>query len=269
MNEYLTPSVSQRHSNLVVSIPACRRAAWGTLIAAAMMSFAPARIEAFQADAPGAPALAAFLQDSCILFQGDSITDGNRGRDADPNHILGHGYVFLIAARYGAAFPELGLKFINRGVSGNAVSNLAARWQSDCISLHPDVLSILVGANDSLFGVPVADFERAYDTILAQARAANPRVKLVLCTPFTLPVGPRKADYTRWLEGIRARQEVVARLALKYQAALVRLQPVFEAACKRAPAEHWIWDGVHPTYSGHELIADEWIRTVHEHWPRP
>lgn len=25
-----------------------------------------------------------------FLFQGDSITDGNRGRDEDPNHILGH-----------------------------------------------------------------------------------------------------------------------------------------------------------------------------------
>ena len=25
-----------------------------------------------------------------ILFQGDSITDSNRGRSADPNHILGH-----------------------------------------------------------------------------------------------------------------------------------------------------------------------------------
>ena len=26
-----------------------------------------------------------------ILFQGDSITDGNRGRNEDPNHIMGHG----------------------------------------------------------------------------------------------------------------------------------------------------------------------------------
>jgi hypothetical protein len=27
-----------------------------------------------------------------FLFQGDSLTDGNRGRNDDPNHILGHGY---------------------------------------------------------------------------------------------------------------------------------------------------------------------------------
>jgi hypothetical protein len=43
-----------------------------------------------------------------ILFQGDSITDGNRGRSADPNHIMGHGYAFSIASRVGARFPEKG-----------------------------------------------------------------------------------------------------------------------------------------------------------------
>ena len=59
-----------------------------------------------------------FAPHETVLFQGDSITDGNRGRTADPNHILGHGYVFSIASRYGAAYPELGLGFVNRGVSG-------------------------------------------------------------------------------------------------------------------------------------------------------
>jgi hypothetical protein len=33
--------------------------------------------------------IAAFTSGARILFQGDSITDGNRGRNSDPNHILG------------------------------------------------------------------------------------------------------------------------------------------------------------------------------------
>lgn len=65
--------------------------------------------------------IAAFAPNVRILFQGDSITDGKRGRNQDPNHILGHGYVFIIAARHGAAFPERKLDFVNRGVSGNTV----------------------------------------------------------------------------------------------------------------------------------------------------
>ncbi len=47
-----------------------------------------------------------FKENARILFQGDSITDGNRGRNEDPNHILGHGYCFIIAAKYGSQFAE-------------------------------------------------------------------------------------------------------------------------------------------------------------------
>ena len=29
---------------------------------------------------------------------------------------------------------------------------------------------------------------------------------------------------------------------------------------------YWIWDNVHPTYRGHQLMADEWERVVREFW---
>lgn len=213
--------------------------------------------------------IAVFAPGARILFQGDSITDGNRGRSVDPNHILGHGYAFIIAAKYGAAFAALNLDFLNRGVSGNTVLDLQKRWAQDAIELKPDVLSILIGINDHSHGVPLDQYEQVYDALLAEAVTANPKLRLVLCEPFTLPAGKRKEDYETWRTGVQARQDVAARLAAKYGAALVRFQPVFDAACKVAPAEHWIWDGVHPTYSGHQLMADEWERTVHAKWPSP
>jgi hypothetical protein len=86
----------------------------------------------------------AFVDGARILFQGDSITDGNRGRNTDPNHILGHGYQALISSRYGADLPERHLTFMNRGISGNTVSALARRWQTDTIDLKPDILSQLM-----------------------------------------------------------------------------------------------------------------------------
>ena len=96
----------------------------------------------------------AFCDGMRILFQGDSITGGNRGRNTDPNHILGHGYQALISSRYGADLPERHLTFMNRGISGNTVSALTRRWQTDTIDLKPDVLSILIGVaqtkNDSV-----------------------------------------------------------------------------------------------------------------------
>lgn len=116
-----------------------------------------------------------------ILFQGDSITDMNRGRSADPNHILGHSYAFIIAAKYGATLPERHLTFINRGVSGNKVSDLAGRWKNDTLDLKPD-LSILIGVNDLNGGVPVDQYEEQYDQLLAQTVKALPNVRLVLAS---------------------------------------------------------------------------------------
>jgi phospholipase/lecithinase/hemolysin len=61
---------------------------------------------------------------------------------------------------------------------------------------------------------------------------------------------------------LEERQAIVAKLGAKYKATVVHFQKVFDDACRRAPAEYWIWDGVHPTYSGHQLMADEWIRAT-------
>ncbi len=140
----------------------------------------------------------AFRPGTRVLFQGDSITDGNRGRTADPNHILGHSYAFLIAAKYGAMLPERNLVFLNRGISGNTVMSVASRWQTDTLDLKPDLLSILVGINDSSRQTPFEEFEKNYDRLLAGSVAANPKLRLVLCEPFTLPVGRYKERWEEW-----------------------------------------------------------------------
>ncbi len=226
---------------------------------------------------PGMMAQAAFSKADRImnlrngmvfLFQGDSITDGNRGRNSDPNHIMGHGYAFSIASRLGADHPEKGLVFYNRGISGNKVSDLAARWQTDTLDLKPDVLSILVGVNDvgalirsGSFEQP-DHFEETYRQILDQAQKQFPSVLLVLCEPFTLPVGKVKEKWDVWEREIKKRREIVRNLANAYDAVFVEFQDVINQACRKAPAEYWIWDGVHPTVPCHELLAREWIRQV-------
>jgi lysophospholipase L1-like esterase len=217
--------------------------------------------------APDTADIPAFTKEARVLFQGDSITDGNRGRSADPNHILGHGYAFIIAAKYGADFADRNLTFINRGVSGNTVLDLQKRWPKDTLELQPDILSVLIGVNDKGRGVPMDQYEQTYDRLLTEARAANPKLKLVLCEPFvvnhlaTTPAnGSPNADIVQ-------RQQIVAKLAAKHGAALVHFQKALDEACRRAPAAHWIWDDVHPTYSGHQILADEWVRVVKEFWP--
>ena len=238
---------------------------WGAWLGiAATLIGASAALSAAEPETPPA----AFVPKARILFQGDSITDMARGRGTDPNHVLGHSYVFLIAARYGAAFPKLELDFVNRGVGGSTVLDLEKRWQKDTLDLKPDLLSILIGVNDNK-AVPVEQFEKTYGKLIANAKAANPNLKVVLGEPFGLPVGPRKASWKAWNDGLTKRREVVAKLAKAHGAALVKYQRAFDEAAKRAPAEYWIWDGVHPTYRGHQVMADEWVRTVREFWPTP
>lgn len=39
--------------------------------------------------------------------------------------------------------------FYNRGISDTNVTDLENRWQMDAIDLKPDVLSIIIGVNDT------------------------------------------------------------------------------------------------------------------------
>ncbi len=205
-----------------------------------------------------------------ILFQGDSITDGGRQRVGnDPNHVMGQDYAYLIAARLGAQFPERQLTFLNRGVSGNTVTDLTARWQRDALDLKPDVISILVGVNDAADvvdnrtkAVTAGQFEQTYDQLIQDTLAALPNVRLVLCEPFVLPVGRVKAGWEKWSAEVTLRRQIVKKLAAKHHVPLVPFQKVFDDACRRAPAEYWIWDGVHPTCAGHQLMADAWLRAL-------
>ena len=92
-------------------------------------------------------------------------------------------------------------------------------------------------------------------------------VKLVPGEPFGLPAG--KFNNEQWDERraeLHKRQVIAARLAEKYKAAIVHYQKAFDDACKCAPADYWIWDGIHPTYSGHQPMADEWVSTVNQFW---
>jgi lysophospholipase L1-like esterase len=212
-----------------------------------------------------------FSKGSRLLFQGDSITDMKWGRNQqDRNHYLGHSYVYLIAARLGVDMPEAQLDVYNRGISGNTVANLKARWQKDAIDLKPDLLSILIGTNDVGRGVMPEAFETDFRFILDQSLKANPKLKLVLLDPFVLKCG-RLFDENAWNSRRTATDKmgaVVTQLAKDYNTVHIRTQEIFDAATKIAPPEHWIWDGVHPLPQGHELIARNWIQEVSTRWPQ-
>ena len=204
-----------------------------------------------------------------ILFQGDSITDGNRYKDKasawDLNHQIGHAYPYVIAATLGARFPERHFNFINRGVSGNQIAQLFGRWKEDALLLRPDVVSVLVGVNDqSETGSEPERYERIYRALLREAREANPAVRFVVMEPFILPVGQWAADWESKIAKMRLYQAAAARVAADFGAVFVPLQARFLALARAYGAPYWIWDGVHPTEAGHGVIAFEWMERTEE-----
>lgn len=207
---------------------------------------------------------------SVVLFQGDSITDAGRDRkqEARPNHgpMLGQGYVFHLAGRLLADHPALRLSILNRGISGNRVPNLDARWQKDCIDLKPALVSILVGVNDiwhklngTYDGTPEI-YQTGFAALLERTRQSLPGTHLVVCEPFVLRCG---AVNDSWFPEFETRRAIAAAVAKQAGAVWVPFHQAFEAAVAAGtePA-YWAADGVHPTLAGHALMAQVWRDAV-------
>lgn len=203
-----------------------------------------------------------------VLFQGDSITDARRDREAVEGNTssTGTGYVALVAGKLLA--KNIGKEFncINRGISGNRVVDLYARWKVDALNLKPDLLSILVGVNDTWHefawqnGVEVERYEQIYRMLLEWTKAELPNVKLVLCEPFCLL---SELVTQEWVAEVRQRGEVVKKLAAEFDATFVPLQQLLEdAAAKAGDNLKILRDGVHPTLLGAQIIADQWLKIV-------
>jgi lysophospholipase L1-like esterase len=192
-----------------------------------------------------------------VLFTGDSITD--TGRREGVGEGLGDGYVRRIADA-----PEFaGVEVLNTGIGGDTSADLGARFANDVLALRPDVLSILVGVNDtwrrydSDRETSVEDYATNYRTMLTAARDAG--IALVLIEPFLLPV---LRSQRAWRDDLDPKIAAVRALAAEFGAALVPADVELTRLAGSDGAAALASDGVHPTAAGHDAIARLWLRTV-------
>ncbi|GHT10738.1 lipase [Bacteroidia bacterium] len=205
-----------------------------------------------------------------ILFQGDSITDWGRSRRDEPTPStqgqLGGGYVLFTGANILANNPEKELKIYNRGISGNKVFELADRWTKDCIELKPDILSIMIGVNDFWhtkthnYTGTVEKYATDLDKLIKDTKKQLPNIKIVILEPFIVHGGSALDD--TWENDFAPYRKAAKKVALDNDLIFVPLQSVFNEALKKAPASYWSTDGVHPSFTGGQLIAQAWIKAV-------
>ncbi len=208
------------------------------------------------------------MSQKTILFQGDSITDCGRERiekQLPKGAGLGSGYPMLVAARLLCERPQTDWNIVNRGISGHRVVDLYARWKVDALLIRPDILSLLIGVNDTWHefsgknGVEVPRYKRIYEELLAWTKNELPSVKFVLMEPFVHEFGAVGAG---WMNEIIQRRAVVKELAAKFDAIFIPCQKIMDDALARAAQEYWTRDGVHPSLAGHQLLADAWLKAV-------
>lgn len=209
-----------------------------------------------------------FEKNDTVLFIGDSISDYERARPVGEGlfNAWGHSYVACAGALLNCMYPELGLRVVNMGISGNQVRDLKARWQSDVMDLHPDWVSVLIGINDvwRQFDCPQMpethvspeEFEESYEELI---RTTLPKVKgMILMTPYYME--PNVSDPMR-----RRMDEygaIVKKLAEKYSLVFVDLQAGWDRLFLHMHSTNIAWDRVHPNQTGCMYIAKQFLAAV-------
>ncbi|HAS82331.1 MAG TPA: GDSL family lipase [Verrucomicrobia bacterium] len=203
-----------------------------------------------------------------LVLIGDSITDCGRARPAGEGlfNPYGNGYVNMVKAFLDACHPELAIRVVNKGNSGNTIRDLKTRWQEDVLNLKPDWLSIMIGINDvwRQFDSPKlseqhVDLKEYENTLKELIEMAFPGLKgLILCTPYFIESNRKDPMRVR----MDAYGKVVRKFAKTYGAVLVDTQSGFDRMLETMHPMALAWDRIHPDTSGHAVIAKCFLNAV-------
>lgn len=209
-----------------------------------------------------------------LVFIGDSITCADRnfnlngeGRD---DAAYGSGYVRMVKSMLDAFYPERQIRVVNKGIGGHTVLDLAERWQSDVLDLKPDWLSVMIGINDvwRQFDTPLATerhvqldvYTDTYRRLLEQARPGL--TGLVIASPYVLDTN-LDDSMRRRMDEYRA---VSQQLAAEFDGIYVDTQLAFDAYLQHYHPNQLCWDRIHPSASGHMVIARAWLNALGFKW---
>lgn len=213
-------------------------------------------------------------QSQKLLFIGDSVTDCDRVKPEGEGLFaaLGNGYVANIDALLQAVYPELGIRVVNKGISGNTVRDLKNRWQEDVFDQKPDWLSIMIGINDvwRQYDTPFIKEKHVYieeyeETIWKLVTETKPLVKgLVLMTPFYL----ESNEQDKMRQTMDQYGRVVRKISEEANCLFVDTQAAFNEVLKDLYPATLAWDRVHPSAAGHMVLTRAFLKEIGFNWNR-
>lgn len=208
---------------------------------------------------------------SRVVFLGDSITELAENNEGKGTY---KGFITLLRED-----TNQKLELINKGISGDKVSDLLLRYKTDVIELQPDIVFIYIGINDVWHkynvgtGSDIDLYKNGLRKIIEDTQATG--AKIILCTPTV--IGENSGEFTlvnnfkdietmeAMNQDLEAFSDVVRTLSLEFNTELLDLRKRFKTYISQnngtnASKGILTYDGVHLNNVGNKLIADEMIR---------
>lgn len=201
-----------------------------------------------------------------LLFLGDSITDAYHSFDPEN---LGEGYVRMIYEALSQTIPQL--QIINKGIDGFTVPRVYEMWQDTPHKASYDTVTVLVGVNDVGMWMDCGhsrqwiekaekEFVQTYEDLITDLCDHNIS-QIILMEPFIFPC---PAKYSLWQPYLQNLSLEIQRLAQGYQITFLPLQELLSSATKTQGYPAITPDGIHLTQKGNRLLADAWLKKMHE-----
>lgn len=196
-----------------------------------------------------------------VVCMGDSITNAG---DFDG----GHGYVRLLRQNLNRLYPNQQIEVVNVGIGGQKAPDMLARWNTDVLERHPDMVTLSVGINDVWHGFydnhPTGDgpkgvsldvYKQDVSQMIESALAQH--IRVVLVSPTVI----KEDRHSPENEKLRGYVEAERDLAKRYRILFVDLHNTFLdklAKLRSGPTDstlHLTTDGVHMQEPGDKLMA--------------
>lgn len=198
-----------------------------------------------------------------IVFFGDSITDCDRNREDEKS--LGNGYVKALSDKLRPIYPDMDIDLINKGISGDEVSDLLARVKEDVLALKPDAVVMMIGINNVIHQfksgkqLDLKKLEKDLTELISMLKEAN--IVVIALEPFLLPA----PDKRRMRSLFDKELEIYHRVCVEMCDEFVAYDEMFNGLCESTHYSFYSEDGVHPTANGSNLIANVAIKAIRKH----
>ncbi|MBI4626727.1 MAG: SGNH/GDSL hydrolase family protein [Verrucomicrobia bacterium] len=185
------------------------------------------------------------------VLTGDSITLGAR-------HLrTARSYPELLSERVRYEMKRRRDLFVNSGVDGESIAGLLADFDWRVRRFAPDVVSVMIGMNDSVGGPRGrAEFERRLRLFVERVRSCDATVILHTTNPIDVARVTNRDDLPSY-------NRIVMKVAASEHVILVDHWTHWQSMCPELPLlRGWLDDPFHPNARGHREFAVQMMKAL-------